>query len=79
MKDFKYYDTNTKIYSDDKKAWREENYRLDNEFWADVLEDLGLSSHPKADILIELAKEHSDGESRHYKYAEVLELCELLD
>lgn len=79
MKDFKYYDTNTKIYADDKQAWRTENVNLENEFWSDVLDDLGLSTHPKRNKLIELAKGFSRGESRNTMYQTAVELSELMD
>jgi hypothetical protein len=60
------------------KAYHTDRIRLDNEFKADLLADLGITNHPKADLLYSKAYEmgHSSGRSEVYNYA--LDLVELI-
>jgi hypothetical protein len=60
------------------KAWKEDRCRLEAEFKRDLLDDLGMTDHPKADHLYDLAYQygHASGYSEIYNYAD--ELAELL-
>lgn len=62
----------------DTKVWREDNRRLQAEFKKDLLEDLGLTGHPKAEDLYRIAwdNSHCGGYLEVYEFAE--ELAELL-
>jgi hypothetical protein len=60
------------------KAYHEDCTRLSAEFRADVLADLGITDHPKADLLFSKAYDmgHSSGFSEVYSYAQ--DLVELI-
>ena len=85
MMDFDRYETKLP-YSGDKtdegdvirKAYRAKTSELMAQFKADLLEELGLTWHPKADLLYSMAWDegHSEGLQRVYYCAE--ELSELL-
>jgi hypothetical protein len=59
-------------------AYSEDCARLSDEFRKDLLADLGITNHPKADLLFSKAYEmgHSSGRSEIYSYA--LDLVELI-
>jgi len=61
-----------------RQAYREETSRLEAQFKADLLAELGITKHPKADALYRMAwdRGHSCGFSEVVSEAE--ELAELL-
>jgi hypothetical protein len=61
-----------------RRAYRVDQARLDAQFKADVLEDLGLTNHPKADVLWRMAWENGKGSGSYSVYSEAQDLSELL-
>jgi hypothetical protein len=60
------------------KAYRDDNIRLMDEFKKDLLEDLGITNHPKAEIFFSKVWDHahSSGLMEVLNYAE--DLVELI-
>lgn len=73
-----YEQVSLKKYGEDILKYDEENIRLQNQFKADALEEVGLTGHPKAEKAFSLAYEegHSGGFSDIYchlcNFAELL-------
>ena len=65
-------------YRDARKAYNREQSRIYTEFTQSVLSFLGLSEHPKQDILLRLAENHRDGEGLWAIAEEIEELSQLL-
>ena len=63
-------------------AWEQENLRIHRQFKAEVLAELGLTDHPKAELLWEMALECSSREAMSSGLFDVLphaqELAKLL-
>ena len=51
------------VYAEQKSAWHQDEARLTAQFKLDLLAELGIAEHPKADLLYEMAWErgHSGG------------------
>lgn len=58
--------------------WRNEQHRLHALFRKDLLEDLGITNHPKADKLFEMAWDNGHSEGLQAVYDWAVELSELL-
>lgn len=58
-------------YDKNVKSWNAKNNRLEREFKHDLLEELGLTGNPKADLLYSIAWEygHSTGFEEVFYYA----------
>lgn len=61
------------------KAYIEEDARVLTKFRADVLADLGLTNHPKANKLYDLAWERGHSSGYYEVYGNALDLATLLE
>jgi hypothetical protein len=60
------------------QVYRDEYRRLEEQFKADALAELGLTNHPKAELLFTMARANSSGEGYRAVYEEMEELSELM-
>lgn len=65
-------------YNAARKAYKDEETRLFNEFVQDAFEECGVTNHPKADKAMSIAWEHAHSEGYASVYEFFEELCELL-
>lgn len=72
-----FYEIEKEKYDEKRKAYDEEDYRLEQEFKKNALEEVGLTNHPKADKIYAYAWQegHSSGFSEVFNT--LLELSEL--
>ena len=59
-------------------AYRTESTRLRNQFQIDAMAELGLTNHPKAERLFEIAWDNRHSEGYRGVYEEMEELSELM-
>ncbi len=72
------YEQEMEVYTELIKQYRERQENLNEEFRVDVLEEYGLTEHPKADKVYTMAWDHGHS-SGYYEVAQwVSELAELV-
>lgn len=67
------------VYSDDRAAWRADTRRLGLLFRRDLKKHLGITDHPKADLLVEMAWSTGLHAGFYQVVADAEELVQLLD
>jgi hypothetical protein len=72
------YESDVRVYKGACHDRQQRQQDLREQFRADALEDVGLTDHPKADKVWDMAWNHGHGGGNHEVYGWLCELAELI-